>query len=67
MILDLVAIAGLTTTGMISRTSGGAVATRTITGTAGRISITDGGGISVTQPSIWLLQLLQQVTIIRNP
>ena len=44
--LDLVAISGLTTTGIISRTSGGAVSTRTITGTAGRVSITDGGGIS---------------------
>ena len=44
--LDLVAISGLTTTGIISRTSGGAMSTRTITGTAGRVSITDGGGIS---------------------
>ena len=44
--LDLVAIAGLTTTGLISRTSGGAVSTRTITGTAGRISINDGGGVN---------------------
>ena len=44
--LDLVAISGLTTTGIISRTSGGAMSTRTITGTAGRVSITNGGGIS---------------------
>ena len=44
--LDLVAIAGLTTTGMIARTSGGAMSTRTITGTAGRISLTNGNGVS---------------------
>ena len=42
--LDLVAIAGLTTTGIIARTSGGAVSTRTITGTAGRIAINNGNG-----------------------
>ena len=44
--LDLVAIAGLTTTGMLARTSGGSMATRTITGTAGRISLTNGSGVS---------------------
>ena len=44
--LDLVAIAGLTTTGMISRTSGGAMATRTITGTATRIGMANGNGVS---------------------
>ena len=44
--LDLVAIAGLTTTGLISRTSGGAMSTRTITGTSGNISVNDGGGIN---------------------
>ena len=44
--LDLVAVAGLTTTGLISRTSGGAMSTRTIAGTAGRISVNDGGGIN---------------------
>ena len=44
--LDLVAIAGLTTTGIIARTSGGAVSTRTITGTAGRIAINNGNGVS---------------------
>ena len=43
--LDLAAIAGLTTTGIISRTSGGAMSTRTITGTATRISVNEGGGI----------------------
>ncbi|AIX20765.1 structural protein [Synechococcus phage ACG-2014a] len=44
--LDLAAIAGLTTTGIISRTSGGNMQTRTITGTATRISISQGAGIS---------------------
>ena len=44
--LDLVAIAGLTTTGMLSRTSGGSMATRTITGTAGKIQINNGAGVN---------------------
>ena len=44
--LDLIAVAGLTTTGLISRTSGGAMSTRTLQGTASRISINDGGGLS---------------------
>ena len=44
--LDLVAIAGLTTTGIISRTSGGNMATRTITGTPARISVSNGNGVS---------------------
>ena len=44
--LDLVAIANLTTTGMLSRTSGGSMATRTITGTAGKIQINNGAGVN---------------------
>ena len=44
--LDLVAIAGLTTTGMIARTSGGAMSTRTVTGTAGKIQIQNGAGVN---------------------
>ena len=43
---DLNAIAALNSTGIISRTSPGNSATRTITGTATRISIADGGGIN---------------------
>ena len=43
---DLNAIAGLTTTGLISRTGNGVMATRTITGTATRIAINDGAGSS---------------------
>jgi hypothetical protein len=44
--LDLQSIANLTTAGIISRVSGGNMATRTITGTPTRIAIADGGGIS---------------------
>ena len=44
--LDLVAVAGLTSTGLISRTSTGTMATRAIAGTATRIAITDGSGLS---------------------
>ena len=44
--LDLVAVAGLTTTGLISRTGGGSMATRTIAGTAGRIAVNNGGGVN---------------------
>ena len=51
---DLIAVAGLTTTGLISRTSAGTMATRTITGTAARIQISDGGGISAN-PTIDLI------------
>ena len=42
---DLQGIADLTTTGIITRVSDGNIATRTITGTAGRISITNGSGV----------------------
>ena len=51
---DLNAIAALTTTGIISRTSSGAMSTRTITGTATRIAITQGAGIN-DNPSIDLI------------
>ena len=44
--LDLVAVAGLTTTGLISRSASNTMVTRTITGTATRISINDGGGLA---------------------
>ena len=52
--LDLAAISGLTTTGLISRTSGGTMATRTITGTSTRIAVNNGGGIA-GNPSIDLI------------
>jgi len=44
--LDLVSFAGLTTTGIVSRTSNGNVQTRTITGSATRIDVSNGGGIT---------------------
>jgi len=43
---DLQGIADLTTTGILTRVSDGNIATRTITGTAGRISITNGSGVA---------------------
>ena len=43
---DLAAIAGITTTGLISRTSANTMATRTIQGTAARIAISDGSGLT---------------------
>jgi hypothetical protein len=43
---DLAAIAALATTGFIARTGSGTVSTRTITGTAARIAVTDGNGVS---------------------
>ncbi|AOV61346.1 YadA domain-containing structural protein [Synechococcus phage S-CAM22] len=44
--LDLVALAGLTTTGLISRTATNTMATRTITGTSGKINVNNGDGVS---------------------
>lgn len=43
---DLTAIAALATNGIIVKTGAGAAATRTITGTAGRVSVTAGDGVS---------------------
>jgi hypothetical protein len=43
---DLQGIADLTTTGIITRVSDGNIATRSITGTSGRISVTNGSGVS---------------------
>ncbi len=43
---DLNAIAALSTTGLISRTGAGTAATRTVTGTANEITITNGDGVS---------------------
>ena len=44
--LDLQALANLTSTGIIARTSGGAMATRTVLGSATRIAITNGNGVA---------------------
>jgi hypothetical protein len=43
---DLAAIEGLASTGVIVRTGDGTATTRTITGTADRVTITDGSGVS---------------------
>ena len=42
----LTAIASLGTTGLITRTGAGTVATRTITGTTGKVTVTNGDGVS---------------------
>ena len=52
--LDLAAVASLTTTGLLSRTSGGVMQTRTIQGSATRIAINNGGGIG-GNPSVDLI------------
>lgn len=43
---DLLAYAGLSTTGMVSRTGAGSAATRSITGTANEITSTNGDGVA---------------------
>ncbi|QPB07972.1 tail fiber protein [Synechococcus phage S-H38] len=42
---DLAGVAGLNTTGIITRVSDGNITTRTVTGTAGRISVVNGSGV----------------------
>jgi hypothetical protein len=42
---DLDALAGLATTGLVVRTGAGTAATRTVTGTAGNIVVTNGNGV----------------------
>lgn len=43
---DLTAVAGLSTTGLIARTGAGTAATRTITGTASRVTVANGDGVA---------------------
>ena len=43
---DLTSLSGLSTTGLISRTGSGTSSTRTLTGTAGRITVSNGNGVS---------------------
>ncbi len=43
---DLDALAGLGSTGMVSRTGAGTASVRTITGTASRLSVADGDGVA---------------------
>lgn len=44
--VDLDALAGLATTGMLARTGAGTASTRTITGTANEITLTNGDGVA---------------------
>lgn len=43
---DLAALEGLTTTGLVARTANGAATTRTVTGTSGRVTVSNGNGVS---------------------
>lgn len=43
---DLTAVAGLSTTGLVARTGAGTASTRTVTGTANQITVTNGDGVS---------------------
>lgn len=43
---DLAAVAGLSTTGLVTRTAEGTATTRTVTGTANEITVTNGSGVS---------------------
>ena len=43
---DLTALAGLSTTGLVARTGAGTAATRTITGTANQVTVTNGDGVA---------------------
>lgn len=43
---DLTALAGLSTTGLVARTGAGTAVTRTITGTANQITVTNGDGVA---------------------
>lgn len=43
---DLTALSGLTTTGLITRTGAGTMTTRTLTGTANELTVTNGDGVS---------------------
>lgn len=43
---DLTAIAGLSSNGLVARTGAGAAAARSVAGTAGRVAVTNGDGVS---------------------
>lgn len=43
---DLTAVAGLSTTGLITRTGSGTAATRTVTGTTNEVSVSNGDGVA---------------------
>ena len=43
---ELTSVAGLTTTGLVARTASGTHATRSVTGTSGRVGVTNGDGVA---------------------
>lgn len=43
---DLTALAGISTAGMLARTGAGTAAARTVTGTAGRVAVSNGDGVA---------------------
>lgn len=43
---DLTALAGLSTTGIVTRTGSGSAATRSVAGTSGRVTVTNGDGVA---------------------
>ena len=69
MTMTQMLIAGLTTTGLISRASGGNMQTRTVTGTPGRIAINNGAGSGSDHRSVELLfkQQYHLNRLYRNP
>jgi hypothetical protein len=58
---DLAALEGLATFGIIARTTDGTATTRTITGTAGNISVTNGDGV-LGEPTLDLVTVTQAST-----
>lgn len=57
---DLSAVAGVSTSGLLARTGSGTAAARTLTGTAGKVTVTDGNGVS-GDPTITLPDALSLV------
>lgn len=50
---DLTAVAGLSSNGLVARTGAGTAAVRTLTGTSGRVSVTNGDGVSGNPTVDW--------------
>lgn len=58
---DLTAVAGLSTNGLLTRTGSGSAAARTLTGTAGQVTVTNGDGVA-GNPTISLPSTITQAT-----
>lgn len=50
---DLTAVAGLSSAGLLARTGAGTAAARTLTGSAGRVTVTNGDGVSGNPTIDW--------------